>query len=1781
MRFLLCFFLLLPASVSPAMGQITKLDDTTSTPMPGIGHDYIHLLSETVNPTNGSINVNAVASPPAGRGVSLPFSFVYNSNGVHYLQASPPPFWGTAQWNRSMDYLSQGGWSYSVPRASSTQWTSTFSTAGGLYAVCSYSTNYIFKDASGGLHSLPVGDSSFGGNASPQTCTPSLDRILTGSDSQVSATLSCNGCSSANDSLVVADRDGTTYVFGAAAKLGSLPALIEDRNGNEIHISDALNGNFTFTDTAGRSTITSSGFGPSGATNTVTVAGLTYSATWKTTTSNFLVSSTAINAGSNSGCTSPGTESDSQTVLSTLTLPNGEGYTFYYGTDNPDPSLQNPYGLLSEIIYPSGAWVKYTWKLSDTMSEFLYYPYGSVNCLYQYKMPVVGTRQVGANGGSSATLIQSFTYATNWTLAGTSWTTKQTKVTTNDVVRGTSNLTVYTYGSVPALGSIFEPTPPFPLQTPVEQSIAYYNSADTSQLLKTVTKQWYDAFNLESVQTTSNTGSSSRVVYCYVGTNCAPQGGISQLAETDEYDYGQTVPTRKTLASYQGFPVTTATLAGVPVQLGSIKDKVCKNVVDDGNNVRLAETDYYYDGNAGLCASSPGLPTSVVSGLPVNTHDESNFGPSSTLARGNLTATVKWANAGVSPKTTYTYDETGQPLSMTEPCGNAACSDMSGTNHTTTYSYVDSPSGANPAGNSNAYLTHISYPTTSNGAAHQEARSYNYVAGDLITVTDENNNTTTYKYNTPPAGCGFADGLGRLSEVDYPDGGQKTYCYQDGPHSPGVSVPNLTTSELICTTQTPYSGCASNQVKTSTAYYDGIGQTIQTALADPAGADLVDTIYDGLGRLKSMSNPYRLTTDPTYGTILYAYDALGRPTIQTQQDGSVLQWCYDGIGFAGQSNCLANRSTQTTGSWVDYSDETGRHWQRVSDALGRLTSVMEPDGSQTLSAPPSVETDYHYDVLGNLTRVDQWGGASGSTGDRVRTFSYDSLSQLLCSANPEVHLATCPNPDSGTYTAFTTRYSYDGNGNLATKIAPAPNVAASNTTTATTTNSYDALNRLTQSTHSDGSPTETFQYDTSTYAGTNLIGHLTTASTSSGSTTLAERHFQNFDAMGRVTYERSCTYGLCGAKAHDIYYGYDLAGNMTYQTNGVASKVISLYYAYNTVGELAGITSSLNDSTHPPHLFSNASYSPLGGLLYAKYGYDSSTGQSSVNVWRTYDNRGRITSENSKSGMTGGAYLYSYTIPAAGYASNGNLLSINDWTVGQWTYGYDNVNRLTSATAVGGTYVGQSILNQNLAWTYDPFGNRTAQTSNGSLFPTSWAHFTTADNHESATNSAPGGPVYDAAGELLNDGINNYQWDSEGRVCDVVQGTTQTKYILDAEGRRVAKAHGTCALGFTTYADLVYNQSGQQISEADGLGNWLHTNVYANGQLFATYQGSTTTFLLNDWLGTKRVAVSPAGVRVTSYASLPFGDDLIVSGGTDPSEVHYTGKERDAESGNDYFGARYYASSMGRFMSPDPAGVAFTSLSNPQSWNLYSYVQNNPLNSVDPDGRECVWDDGSFDSATDEHTGSTGGCAAAGGTYYEPSTFTAGNGQDWSSAPNADLAAQVAESQAFAASLPDPGTAIGSSTSTSGSTTTINLFGPNWQSTQVSTGNHPFRDNNPGDIISGRFVNNHGAIGTDGRFGVFPTAGTGSNALDSLLRSPTYSSKSISDAISTYAPAFENNTAGYQQFLTNALGVSGNTPLSSLSSGQMQTLENAISRYEGYDARGNFSVTTTSVITPP
>jgi RHS repeat-associated protein len=180
-------------------------------------------------------------------------------------------------------------------------------------------------------------------------------------------------------------------------------------------------------------------------------------------------------------------------------------------------------------------------------------------------------------------------------------------------------------------------------------------------------------------------------------------------------------------------------------------------------------------------------------------------------------------------------------------------------------------------------------------------------------------------------------------------------------------------------------------------------------------------------------------------------------------------------------------------------------------------------------------------------------------------------------------------------------------------------------------------------------------------------------------------------------------------------------------------------------------------------------------------------------------------------------------------------------------------------------------------------------------------------------------------------------------------------------------ADRSCSLssGFTPSSLYLLGQGGEQVTElsvAGGLATPAHSNVFWGGKLLATYDLPNGGFHipLTDPLGTKRVQVSGTGMAELNCLSLPYGNDLgnprVVNCYTptygtpapDATEHHFTGKERDTESGNDYFEARYYGSSMGRFLSPDDGEDQ--SSSNPQSWNLYSYGRNNPLIGTDDDG---------------------------------------------------------------------------------------------------------------------------------------------------------------------------------------------------------------------------------------
>jgi RHS repeat-associated protein len=327
--------------------------------------------------------------------------------------------------------------------------------------------------------------------------------------------------------------------------------------------------------------------------------------------------------------------------------------------------------------------------------------------------------------------------------------------------------------------------------------------------------------------------------------------------------------------------------------------------------------------------------------------------------------------------------------------------------------------------------------------------------------------------------------------------------------------------------------------------------------------------------------------------------------------------------------------------------------------------------------------------------------------------------------------------------------------------------------------------------------------------------------------------------------------------------------------------------------------------------------------------------------------------------------------------------------MGDWYFSYDNVDRLVSATpdqTAPSKYLGTTSC---WTWGYDSYGNRTQEAYAASPCPgtptdATWAtySYSSLNNRIATSNYAPSGPTYDNAGNTLKDGRNQYWYDADGQLCAVQtggSGGTITQYAYDAAGARIAEGtlssapaseYATCpqpfGSGFTLTKRYLVDLGGDQVTEMDGanpVSGWAHSNVWLSGRLTATYNTNGIHMELEDPLGTKRVQVNNSGLAEQTCTSLPFGNDInnhytaTCTGSGDATEHHFTQKERDTESGNDYFFARYYTSAMGRFLTPDWSEriepVPYMVLNEPQSLNLYSYVGNNPLTHNDPDGHAC------------------------------------------------------------------------------------------------------------------------------------------------------------------------------------------------------------------------------------
>jgi RHS repeat-associated protein len=1281
----------------------------------------------------------------------------------------------------------------------------------------------------------------------------------------------------------------------------------EDTNGNQYTISSnttSMPYTYSLIDTSGRAMVTESdssgyGAGPTWYFDVANSAG---------TTSRYKVKTGTINVDTAFGVLYVPEYSGSFAEVTEVDLPDGTEYQFGYDSG----TTSGHYGQLTSMTLPTGGTINYTYNM---VTDALGNPYSWVH-----------TRTT-----PDSSTAWTYTFATVGTACSSGQVNCEQKLTvTKPSPSGNQDTDVYTF--VLNGGD-----------WPVE--VQYYSGSST--LLATTT-QCYSFVTLSSGSCSYSltTASPATIVRKTATTTTLPIPG-SSVSATTEYTWDTSNYGNVTQIAEWNFGTSTS---GNPDRITNISylngsGYISANILNRPSSVTVkngsgtstvAQTNYCYDYASG-CGGS------AFSGVSSATSHDTTYGTSYTV-RGDLTQIQRLIDGTNYLTTKMAYDMTGQVTSSTDSNSNA-----------TTYSSADcykndngtsSPSSTSPAA-TNAYITSVQTALSGSTSA-----CYYYGTGQLATATDANGKTTTFSYN---------DSMSWPTNTWLPNGGWSLDVYDQSGSSPPID----TGSELYMaiTSTSPSTGCTSCRHDQTILDSLGLGRVgTQKLVSDPgySGGTKIDTLYDSNGRVKSVSNPYRTTSDATYGVETPAYDGLDRTISATHADSNVVSTSYGAaVGSGVSQSCTA--STYGYGYPILATDEASKKRQTWTDAFGRVIETDEPDASGSLS----LHTCYSYDLNNNLN------GVLASDGTQTRSYTSDMLSRLTQMTDPET---------GTTYFCYGTGSSCNGT-STTTHCSGDPNAVCLRTDakSITTTYTYDALNRTTGQSYSDGTPAVTYSYDSTSCLSLSVtcynLTRRTAMSDGSGSTSWA------YDAVGRILRESrtiagvtktiTYTYNLDSTPATVVYPG---GRTVTYTTDNAERRTAA------------------SDGTDSITYATSGQYAPHGAL--------SSVTSGSGNILSSLSYNSRLqlcriavnTSGTAPTSCTDSSHTGNLMDLQFGFASgnNGNIATeTNNLTSGRTqNYSYDPLNRIISASTgatSGGDCWGQTFGNNATPPTLgdDALANLVAINSSQCSAPTLNV---SVNVHNQITTS---GLAYDSSGNgnMTNDGLyaNTYTFDAENRINSATNSSgTVYCYLYDGDSVRVAK--GTPQSGYNcgsasphapTMFELYWrNTLGDTIAETDGSGSTTNSSyneyVFFDGQRIAQsnpYSGSVN-FYFADQLGSTRMVTSSSGTPCYKADFLPYGTENSPPAGftnTCSTTYRFTGYERDPETawgtstGNDYAFARYYNSRIGRFMSADPMLIG--DITDPQTLNRYTYVRNNPVNLTDPSG--LCGDDFSLDAGGD------------------------------------------------------------------------------------------------------------------------------------------------------------------------------------------------------------------------
>jgi RHS repeat-associated protein len=866
-------------------------------------------------------------------------------------------------------------------------------------------------------------------------------------------------------------------------------------------------------------------------------------------------------------------------------------------------------------------------------------------------------------------------------------------------------------------------------------------------------------------------------------------------------------------------------------------------------------------------------------------------------ARGNLTTLATQANASTTLYQTYTYFDTGN-LQTVSQLGTTS----TGLAAMYTYNYPNSTSTCG-----NAFPTSVTEPLSLS-----RSYSWNCIGGVMLTAGDENGKTVTSDYTT-----------------------DASFWRPDWTQDQLLNTTNFTYAGQT-TTESALTFNSQNSVSDLRTTVEGFGRpSLSQRGQTPSLAeyDSTETDYNIMGQASRLTMPFQAAagaTNSTAPSTTTTYDALGRPLTVTDGGGGTITYQY-----------IQNDMLQTLGPAP--TNEHTKVKQFEYDGLGRLASVCEvtPGTSPWLggtcgqsNSKTGYWTKYTYDALGNLLAVTQ--NAQSTSNQQTRTYTYDMLSRLKTESNPE---------------SSTTTYSYDTYSGVTT--SPGDLLAAVKNNGDGSYFYYDALHRVTDVGWSgpDAYYCKRFRYDNTN----GVLGSKPTGVTVTNTLArLAEAETDN------------CTgYGTAAGVITDEWYGYDADGHLTdvyestphsagyyhsqasYWANGAVNALIALTASstaiFPTIYYGASNGAGLDGEGRFTKVNAASGTNPVTGVTYVASGTSEPIGALTKVTLGTADNDNFTFDPN-----TGRLETYSFAVNGVNdkgtltWNADGTLQklviadSLSSTTDSQTcNFLYDDLGRVGLEPGLTGpptNYADNCSTPWQQNFTYDPFGNIT-KAGSGAFSPT----YSTATNQYTAIPGVSA-PYYDGNGNLIKDNLNTYTWDVFGNPARI----NTTNLIYDANGLMVEQQNGSAN------TQILYGPAGKTAIMNGQTLVKAFVNLPGGGMaIYNSSSGSPAYYRHADWLGSARLTSTAARGVYSDLAYAPFGEQYTTTGTADPS---FTGQNADTVSTLYDFPFREHSPTQGRWISPDPAGMAAVNPMNPQTWNRYAYVMDDPLLFFDPLG---------------------------------------------------------------------------------------------------------------------------------------------------------------------------------------------------------------------------------------